>query len=68
MKTQIVKDIPIGVLLLVLSAYCFYGVSHLSGHPSTLYLFLILLLIHLAFKLIIVGYDLIFGIELKEKK
>ena len=32
-KAKIVKDIPVGVLILVLSQFVFYGVIYLAKHP-----------------------------------
>lgn len=68
MKTKIVKDIPIGILLLVLSFYCLYGVMYFAGFPTTAYLIGIVFMAHLGIKLVIVGFDLIFGIEMKDNK
>jgi hypothetical protein len=32
-EAKIVKDIPVGVLILVLSQFVFYGVIYLAKHP-----------------------------------
>jgi hypothetical protein len=33
-KTKMIKDVPVGVLLLVLSQFVFYGVIYLAKFPS----------------------------------
>jgi hypothetical protein len=32
-KTKLVKDIPVGILILVLSQFVFYGVIYLTKYP-----------------------------------
>ena len=68
MKTKLIKDIPIGVLLIVLSLYCVVGVSYLTSIPSVGIVLIIMLLSVLSFKFILVGFDLLFGIEIKDDK
>jgi len=68
MKTTKVKDIPIGILLIVISLYCALGVSYLTNIASVTIIFLIMLLSMLCMKLIIVGIDLLIGIEIKDTK
>ena len=33
-KTKFVKDVPVGILILVLSQFVFYGVIYLAKFPS----------------------------------
>lgn len=63
-----IKDVPVGVLLIVLSLFCVYGVMYLSGFPSLLHLIGIVLLSIICSRLVNVGADLISGIEVNVKK
>lgn len=67
MKTKIVRDVPIGVLLVVLGLFCVYFVQYLSGFPTLLPLLGILLSSIAAHKLINVGIDVIVGIQVADK-
>ncbi len=67
MKTKIVKDIPVGVLLIVISLYTAYGVTALSNYPPTLDVIAIFALCYITIKLVKVGIDLIQGIEIKDQ-
>ena len=67
MKTTLVRDIPVGVLLIVISLYCVWAVQYLSGFPNVLPLMGILFASIAAYKLMIVGIDVIVGVEMKVK-
>ena len=67
MKTKIVKDIPVGVLLIVISLFSAYGVTALANHPPTLHVIAIFALCFVTHRLVVVGMDLIQGIEIKDK-
>lgn len=68
MKTKLVKDIPIGVFMIVLSLWCVFAVQTLAGWPELPNLIGILLMSVLGWKLILVGMDVIIGIEIKDDK
>lgn len=67
MKTKLVRNIPIGVLLLVLAVWCSAIVSYLAGHPDSFTLTAIMILGALGWKLISVALDIIIGIEIADK-
>lgn len=67
MNKIIVKDIPVGVLLIVLSFFCIYGIMYFTGFPPLLQLIAIVLLSIASLRLIKVGMDLISGIEVNVK-
>lgn len=67
MKTKLVRDVPIGVLLIVLSVWCSAIVSYLAGQPTTLTLFAIMALGALSWKLVGLGFDIIIGIQIVDK-
>lgn len=67
MKTKLVRDIPIGVLLIVISLWFVAAVQYLSGWPSFLTLAGIMISSVLAQRLIYVGLDVILGIEIVDK-
>ena len=67
MKTKIVRDVPIGVLLIVLGLFCVYFVQYLAGFPTLFPLVGILLSSVVAHRLINVGLDVIVGIEIADK-
>lgn len=67
MKTKIVKDIPIGILMIVVSMFSCYGVMVLASNPPTLNLIAIFVLCYVTNKLISVGMDLIQGIKIADK-
>lgn len=67
MKTKLVRDIPIGVLLIVLSIWCVTLVQYLADWPNFLHLVGIVILSGLAWRLINVGLDVIVGIEIADK-
>jgi hypothetical protein len=67
MKTKLVRDIPIGVLLIILSLYCVVFVQYLSGFPNVLPLIGIVFSSIIAHRLMLVGIDVIVGIEIADK-
>lgn len=67
MKTKIIRDVPIGVLLIVLSLFFIYFVQYLSGFPQVLPLIGILLSSTAAHRLMSVGIDVITGIQIEDK-
>jgi hypothetical protein len=67
LKTKIVKDVPVGVLLIVISMFGAYGVTVLANHPPTLHIIAIFALCFITNRLVVVGMDLIQGIEIKDK-
>jgi hypothetical protein len=67
LKTQFVKDIPIGTLLIVISLFCIYATSKLANNPPFLSLVGIFFLCFITNKLIAVGIDLIAGLEIPVK-
>lgn len=66
MKTKIVRDVPIGVLLIVISMFAAYAVTALANFPPTLNVIAIFALCYVTNKLVVVGMDLIQGIEIKD--
>lgn len=67
MKTKLVRDVPIGVLLIVIALWFVAAVQYLSGWPNFLTLMGIMLSAILAQRLIFVGLDVILGIEIVSK-
>lgn len=67
MKTKIVRDVPIGVLLIVISMFAAYAVTALANFPPTLHVIAIFALCYITNKLVVVGMDLIQGIEVENK-
>ena len=67
MKTVLVRDVPIGVLLIVVAIWCIAAVQYLSGWPNLLTLLGILFSSVIAQRLIWVGLDVIVGIEIADK-
>lgn len=68
MKTKIIKDVPIGVLLIVLAFWCVVGIFYLTSLTSTLTVLLVILLSILCHKFTMFGFDLMFGIEIKDSE
>ena len=67
MKTKIIRDVPIGVLLCVLFLWCVALVQYLSGWPNFLTLIGIFFLSVIGHKLLLVGFDVIVGIQVEDK-
>lgn len=67
MKTKIVRDVPIGVLLIVLSMWCLALVQYLAGWPNFIHLIGIVVLSGLVWRFVNVGLDVIVGIEIADK-
>ncbi len=67
MKTKLIRDVPIGVLLIVLGLFCVYFVQYLAGFPTLLPLLGILFSSIAANRLVNVGLDVIVGIEVTNK-
>ena len=67
MKTKLIRDVPIGVLLIVLGLFCVYFVQYLAGFPALLPLLGILFSSIAANRLVNVGLDVIVGIEVTNK-
>ena len=67
MKTQLVRDVPIGILLIVVALWCIAAVQYLSGWPNPLTLLGIVISSVVAQRLILVGIDVIVGIEMRIK-
>jgi hypothetical protein len=61
-----VKDIPVGVLIIVLAQFLFYGVVYLANFPSFWELFGIVLLTLLTSDMVNIGVRLIKGFDLVE--
>ena len=67
MKTKLIRDVPIGVLLIVIAIWFIAAVQYLSGWPSFLTLLGIIASSVIAQRLIWVGLDVIVGIEIADK-
>ena len=67
MKTQLVRDVPIGILLVVLSLCSQTFVQYLAGWPSFWHLVGIMLAAGISWRLMLVGVDLVMGIEMRIK-
>lgn len=67
MKTKLVRDVPIGILLIVIALWFVAAVQYLSGYPHTLPLLGIIAASILAYKLMMVGIDVIVGIQIADK-
>jgi hypothetical protein len=67
MKTKLIRDVPIGVLLIVVALWCISAVQYLSGWPNFLTLLGIIVSSVIAQRLIWVGLDVILGIEIVDK-
>lgn len=65
MKTEIVRDIPVGVLLVVIAQFFFYGVLYFSKFPSIMEFLGIILCVMFADRLTRVGIRAIFGMEVE---
>ena len=66
MKTKLARDIPIGVLLIVLALWCISIVQYLAGWPDFTNLIGIVLLSMLGLRLLSIGYDVISGIQVED--
>ena len=66
MKTKLIRDIPIGVLLVVLALWCISIVQYLAGWPDFINLIGIVFLSMLGLRLLWVGYDVISGIQVED--
>jgi len=64
MKTEKFKDIPFGVLMLVIGQFFLYGVMYLAGFPGVFQFIGIILGVLIATELVIFGMKLIKGIEI----
>lgn len=62
-NSKVVKDVPVGVLILVLSQFVFYGVIYLAKHPPFWELAGIVFLTLVASDMINFGIRLIKGYE-----
>ena len=62
-KVKITKDIPVGVLILVLSQFVMYGAVYLANHPKWYEMFGIILCTLVSSDMITFGYRLIKGYE-----
>jgi hypothetical protein len=62
-KTKFIKDIPVGVLIIVLSQFVFYGVVYLTNFPSIFELFAIVMFVLIASDMVSFGLKLIKGYE-----
>jgi hypothetical protein len=67
MKTKLIRDVPIGALLIVLSLWCISIVQYLANWPDTLTLFGIIVASVLGNRLLLVGLDVIMGIRVEDK-
>ena len=67
MKTKLIRDVPIGVLLIVIAIWLVAVVQYLSGWPNFLTLFAIIASSIIAQRLMWVGLDVIIGIEIVDK-
>lgn len=67
MKMKLVRDVPIGVLLIVIALWFVATVQYLSGWPNFLSLIGIIGCSIMAYKLISVGMDVIVGIQIADK-
>lgn len=65
MKTEIVRDIPLGILLVVIAQFFFYGVLYFSKFPSILEFLGIVFFVLCADRLTRVGIRAIFGMEVE---
>ena len=68
MKQKIIKDVPIGVLLIVLSSWCVVGIFYLTNLTSAVTVLLVILLSIFCHKFMIVGFDLLFGMKVKDSE
>jgi len=67
MKTKLIRDVPIGALLIVLSLWCVSIVQYLSNWPDFLTLLGIVVASVLGQRLLLVGIDVIVGIQIEDK-
>ena len=67
MKTKLIRDVPIGALLIVLSLWCVSIVQYLSNGPEFLTLLGIVVASVLGQRLLLVGIDVIVGIQIEDK-
>ena len=67
-QTKFVKDIPVGVLILVLSQFVFYGVMYLAKFPSFWELAGIIFCTLIASDMVEFGIKLIKGFEIDTSK
>jgi 4-hydroxybenzoate polyprenyltransferase len=67
MKTKLIRDVPIGALLIVLSLWCISIVQYLSNWPEFLTLLGIVVASVLGQRLLLVGIDVIVGIQIEDK-
>jgi hypothetical protein len=67
MKTKLIRDVPIGALLIVLSLWCISIVQYLSNWPDFLTLLGIVVASVLGQRLLLVGIDVIVGIQIEDK-
>jgi len=62
-SVKLVKDIPVGVLLIVLSQFVFYGVVYLTNFPKWYELIAIVFLTLISSDMVTYGVKLIKGYE-----
>jgi hypothetical protein len=67
MKTKLIRDVPIGALLIVLSLWCVSIVHYLANWPDILTLTGIIVASVLGQRLLLVGIDVIMGIKVEDK-
>ena len=67
MKNKIIRDVPIGILLIVIALWFVAAVQYLSGYPSVLPLIGIVFASVAAYRLMNVGLDVIVGIQIADK-
>jgi len=66
METNKFRDIPLGVMLIVIAQFCIYGALYLSNFPSPVEFFGILISVYLMGFFIDLGIRLIRGFEIAE--
>jgi ABC-type multidrug transport system permease subunit len=62
-SVKLIKDIPVGVLLIVLSQFVFYGVVYLTNFPKWYELIAIVFLTLISSDMVTYGVKLIKGYE-----
>jgi hypothetical protein len=62
-KSKFIKDIPVGVLIIVLAQFVFYGAIYIAKFPNLWEMLGIVFLIHISSDMISFGCKLIKGYE-----
>jgi hypothetical protein len=67
MKTKLIRDVPVGALLVVLSIWCIALVQYLADWPDVFSTIGIIVFAVIGQRLLFVGIDVISGVYIEDK-